>query len=476
MKKAEKIKLFVLAFIFGIVGGGVVFWVLPNKTTEINYVNSEKNQIPGTNLTSNINLLKLPDFSEPAENAVNAVVYIKTEYYSGDPVNNFFYGRPSYEKPLIGSGSGVIISKDGYIVTNNHVIDKATNITITLNDKREYTATLIGRDASIDLALLKIDADSLSTLAFGNSDDLKIGEWVLAIGNPFNLTSTVTAGIVSAKARNINILKKQYALESYIQTDAAVNPGNSGGALVNINGELIGINSAIASPTGSYSGYSFAIPSSIVKKAVEDFLKYGSVQRAYLGVKIASVDKEISQRYNLPDLKGIYISSIFEDGSADVAGLKEGDVILKCDGTEVNEVALLLDLIGRKSPGNKIILTVRRDGDIKDYEVILKNEEGGTENIVNETRGIFGATFEDLTKSEKKAHGLKNGVRVNDVFPGKFLAAGIKNGYIITKINDKKVDSVKELEKILEDITGGIYIEGYDPETGKTTYFAFGTE
>ncbi|MBN2894171.1 MAG: trypsin-like peptidase domain-containing protein [Bacteroidales bacterium] len=475
MEVKEKAKLFVLAFVFGLIGGAVAFWIIPENKPQKVYVVENDNVIANTHLAKSTNILEMPDFTGPAANAVQAVVFIKTEYYSGDPMYYFLYGKSS-DEPIKGSGSGVIISDDGYVVTNNHVIDKASNINVVLNDKREYTATVIGRDPATDLALLKIEADSLQTLPFGNSDDLQVGEWVLAIGNPFNLTSTVTAGIVSAKARDISILKKQYAIESFIQTDAAVNPGNSGGALINIDGQLVGINSAIASPTGSFAGYSFAIPTSIVQKVVADFIKYGSVQRAYLGFKIADIDENVAERFSLPNLKGVYVSGVTKDGAADLAGIKEGDVILRFENTEVNGVSQLLDLIGRQRPGDKVTLNIRRNDKIEDYIVTLKNEQGGIENVLKEAKGFFGATFEEITKDELKLYGLKNGVKVSDVFPGKFLAAGIKQGMIITKVNNQKVSSTSEVEKILSEATGGIYIEGYDPKTGDNVYFAFGTE
>ncbi len=311
MKKKEKFKIVGLAFLFGLLGGGLAFFVISLKPQEIKIIEQER-VVPPASFTGSQNMMKLPNFTEPASKALHAVVFIKTEFLTDDPLTYFLYGK-SYDSPIEGSGSGVIISKDGFVVTNNHVVDKATNIKVVLNDKREFDAKLMGRDPRTDLALLKIDADSLDVLEFGNSDALEVGEWVLAIGNPFNLTSTVTAGIVSAKARNISILKKQYAIESFIQTDAAINPGNSGGALINIDGKLVGINSAIASPTGSYTGYSFAIPSSIVQKVVADFIEYGSVQRAILGVKIANITPKVADEFYLPNLKGVYITEVHEN-------------------------------------------------------------------------------------------------------------------------------------------------------------------
>ncbi|MEA3452220.1 MAG: trypsin-like peptidase domain-containing protein, partial [Bacteroidota bacterium] len=288
MNKTEKLKILLIAFVLGISGGIIGYWIMPTNTTTISNENENAQIAQNVQFASMNPLAGIPDFTVAAEKGTEAVVHIKTEYYDQgeDPVYNFFFGRPGDNAPAQGSGSGVIISTDGYIVTNNHVIDKSTNIIVTMENKTEYKAKIIGRDPSTDLALIKIDAENLNTLTFGNSDDLKIGEWVLAIGNPFNLTSTVTAGIVSAKARSINILNKRYAIESFIQTDAAVNPGNSGGALITTDGKLIGINTAISSPTGSFAGYSFAIPVSIVQKVVKDIIEFGEVQRAFIGAKI----------------------------------------------------------------------------------------------------------------------------------------------------------------------------------------------
>jgi len=477
MKTREKILLMLVAFVLGISGGVVAYWLAPQKAPQIVEVTNTGTQTP-VNFTKSEGVTSLPDFTEAAEKGKEAVVHIKTEYYNqiDDPVYNFFFGKPDVATPLRGSGSGVIISKDGYIVTNNHSIDKATNITVTLNNKEEYTAKLIGRDPTTDIALLKIDADNLSTIPFGNSDDLKVGQWVLAIGNPFNLTSTVTAGIVSAKARNISILDRRFAIEAFIQTDAAVNPGNSGGALINTDGELVGINTAIASPTGSFTGYSFAIPVSIVQKVVGDILEYGNVQRAYLGVKVANIDEKVAKTFNLPDHKGVFITSITEGGAAEEAGIQEADVILKIDDVEVNEVPELLEQIGLHRPGDKVKLTIRRNNKEYEYEVVLKNEQGGTSSVTLKTVDVFGATFEDVNSDELQEYGLKYGVRVVDVATGKFLSAGIRPGLVITKINDQTVKSADDVTKLLKNIHGGVYIEGYYPDSHMKAYYAFGVE
>lgn len=317
------------------------------------------------------------DFTTAAEQSVGAVVHVKTKYRRQqyvDPFYQFFFGRPQQQQSqpeALASGSGVILSSDGYIVTNNHVIQQADQIEVVLNDKRTFAATLVGSDPNTDIALLKVEASDLPTLPMGNSDELKVGEWVLAVGNPFNLTSTVTAGIVSAKARNINILNAEMKIESFIQTDAAVNPGNSGGALVNTKGELVGINTAIASQTGSYAGYAFAVPTSIVQKVVADLRQYGSVQRAMLGIRMMDINSEVQEYYHLEDLEGVYVAEVVSGSAADRAGMENGDVIVAVDGKKVNSSSELQECIGRKSPGDEATLTVKRNGTQKDLRCKL---------------------------------------------------------------------------------------------------------
>ena len=342
-------------------------------------------------LTNSLNALAIDgvkDFTVAAEKTVNSVVHVTTEYvsnYNSDPFLDYFWGPGGSRgsRPQVATGSGVVISADGYIVTNNHVIDDADKIEITLNDERTYTAELIGADPSTDLALVKIDEKDLLFASFGNSDEVKIGEWVLAVGNPFNLTSTVTAGIVSAKARSINLLRSNYQkeifpLESFIQTDAAVNPGNSGGALVNPNGDLVGINTAIASRTGSYSGYSFAIPSNIVKKVTEDLLEYGIVQRAFIGVSIENINQKVADELSFPNVKGVLVNRVSPDGAAQSSGVEINDVILKIGSIEVNNVPELQEQIGRFRPGDDVSITIRRDGGEKNLSLTLRNKEGNS--------------------------------------------------------------------------------------------------
>ena len=306
------------------------------------------------------------DFTQAAERSVEAVVHVKTKYYRQqqyvDPFYQFFFGRPqqSQQPSAMASGSGVILSNDGYIVTNNHVIESANEIEVVLNDKRTFAAQLIGTDPNTDLALLKIEATDLPTIEIGNSDDLRVGEWVLAVGNPFNLTSTVTAGIVSAKARSINILNSDMKIESFIQTDAAVNPGNSGGALVNTRGQLVGINTAIASQTGSYAGYAFAIPTAIMQKVVADLRQYGTVQRALLGIRMLDITQQVKDQLSLESMEGVYVGEVISGSAADKAGMKAGDVIVQVDGRPINASSQLQEQIGRKNPGDQITILVRR--------------------------------------------------------------------------------------------------------------------
>ena len=466
----------VIGFLGGLGGSFVMLNATKNKQIEATETNAGQN-LPVSFTSSSPYSGSLPDFTVAAEMGRRAVVHVRTEYYntSNDPLYNFFFGIPNNMPIMEGTGSGVIISKDGYIVTNNHVIENATDITITLFDKRQFKAKVIGKDPTTDIALLKIDADSLPVLAFGNSDNIKVGEWVLAIGNPFNLTSTVTAGIVSAKARNISILDRRYAIESFIQTDAAVNPGNSGGALINTKGELIGINTAIASRTGSFIGYSFAVPVNIVKKVVADLIEYGTVQRAYLGVNVVDINKDIAKRYNLDSYQGVLLVSVLPDGAAEKAGLKEGDVITAVDGKPVNEVPELLEHIGMHRPGDKVTITYKRDGKEKNITVVLTNEVGNTNVVIKKRADLFGATFEDLTDVEKSKLGINYGVKVVDVAPGKFLSAGVRPGYIILKINDKPVNNVEEVKQVLSKASSGVFLEGIYPN-GTYAYYAFGVK
>ena len=416
------------------------------------------------------------DLTLAAESAVDAVVHVKTKAFregSGNPFYDFFFGyRDDNDEPrVVGYGSGVILTSDGYIVTNNHVIEGSQAVEVVLNDKRSFDATLVGADPTTDLAVLRIKSDNLPFLQFGNSDALRLGEWVLAIGNPYNLTSTVTAGIVSAKARNINILRAELALESFIQTDAAVNPGNSGGALVNTRGELVGVNAAIASRTGAYSGYSFAIPSSIVQKVTTDIIEYGAVQRAILGVSIVELDAEQAKKYNIDHIEGVLVTALRPGGAAIDAGIEPGDVITAVNGVKVNSPAELQEQVSRYRPNDRISVTLNRKNRRMQIDVVLRNTKGGTGMVEKHPEiSELGATFHEISSSEKAKLGINSGVKVTDIRGGKFRSAGIREGFIVTQINNREVESVEDIENILETSDGGVYIEGIYPDGLKAIY------
>jgi len=442
--------------------------------------------------TSNVNAGAFDtDFTHAAELSVHAVVHVKTKTpmqvrsfgFPNDPFFEYFFGRPQQrqqeETPMQeGSGSGVIISEDGYIVTNNHVIDKSKEIEVTLNDNRSFQAKVIGADPNTDIALLKIEAENLPVILFGNSDSLKIGEWVLAVGNPFNLTSTVTAGIVSAKARSINILNAPMKIEAFIQTDAAVNPGNSGGALVNTRGELVGINTAIASQTGSYAGYAFAVPVSIVQKVVSDIRQFGVVQRAVLGVRMGDVTDKIAKEKNLKTLEGAYVDEVVANSAAEKAGIKKEDVIIKVNDVNIKSGAQLQEQIGRFSPGDKVNITVMRGNKPITLTVELKNSQGNTSMVTGTASlDILGAEFKLPDEKLKNQLNLSYGVEVKSVSKGKFSQVGIKPGFVIVKINNRSVKSVDDIKEILNDAINTndqfkvLNVAGIYPN-GRITYYA----
>jgi len=417
------------------------------------------------------------DFTTIASNSINAVVHVKTKYaanYGGATIYDFLFGyQGGAMQPMEASGSGVIIQSEGYIVTNNHVIENSNEIEVVLNDKRTFTAKLIGTDPTTDLALLKIEAEDLPIISYGNSDDLLVGEWVLAVGNPFNLTSTVTAGIVSAKGRNINLLSNKFAIESFIQTDAAVNPGNSGGALVDSRGLLVGINTAIASQTGSYAGYSFAVPVNIVKKVVSDLIEFGSVQRALLGVSIRDIDGAMAEQLDLDKIEGVFVAALEATGAAAEAGMKEGDIILQINGVKTNNVAELQEQVSKYRPGVEIKIIVKRDSKELEFNVVLKNKNGTTDVISTEIVDVLGAEFETLSNAEKSSLHIENGIKVVNLAPGKLMKVGIRPGFIIIRMNQKLVKEVSDINDILNSAEGGVMIEGIYPN-GETAYYAFG--
>jgi serine protease Do len=429
------------------------------------------------------------DFTYAAEKATPAVVHITTKMTRNisrqgqmiDPFEDFFGGNPfgggggrrQQPEAQEASGSGVIISADGYIVTNNHVVQDADEVSVILNDKRSYKAKVISTDPSTDIAVIQVKATNLPFLNFGDSDAIRVGEWVLAVGNPFNLESTVTAGIVSAKGRQ-NIIdrdKDVNPLESFIQTDAAVNPGNSGGALVNLKGELIGINTAIYSRTGQFAGYSFAVPVGIVKKVAADLIKYGNVQRGYLGVNISEVNSKIVEEKGLKVNDGVYVGGFPTGGSAaQSAGLKVNDVIVKIDGVPTGSQSKLMELVGRKRPGETVVVTVNRDGDVKDFNVVLKNKDGNTNIVKGETSTAvtseyLGAKLSNLSENDKAKNKLTGGAKVIEVDPnGRFGYQGFDKGFIITKIDDNPVSDAKEAAEMLMNRKGRVKIDGIDAD------------
>jgi Do/DeqQ family serine protease len=413
------------------------------------------------------------DFTYAAEQTVHGVVHVHTKTLMGmqpeNPIMEWFYGdRYSKPREVSGYGSGVIITSDGYIITNNHVIENAENVEVTLNDKRTLPAQVIGRDPGSDIALLKVKGDNLPYIKYGDSEQLRLGEWVLAVGNPFNLTSTVTAGIVSAKGRSLGLKNSgDYMIESFIQTDAALNMGNSGGALVDTKGLLVGITSAIISPSGAYSGNSFAIPVTIVKKVIEDLKEFGQVQRALIGVNIKDVKSEDADAQNLKEVKGVLITRVIESGSAEEAGLKENDVIVKFDDQYVNTVAELQEQVGKRRPGDKASVTYLRNGKESTVRIVMKNMAGTTEIVTANMldNEVFGATLVAIGSSEKRSFNVDYGVKIAEVGDGRFKELGMRKGYIILSVNGKKVKTPSDVREYTNDGTllkaiGGIQSDG----------------
>ena len=442
------------------------------------------------------------DLTYAAEKALPAVVHIKNVQNSkvqtvdiqSDPFSDFFsdpfgfFGNPGrgnggtqkrkiQTQPRASSGSGVIISTDGYIVTNNHVVDGADELTVTLNDNREFSARIIGTDKTTDLALIKVDAKDLPAITIGSSDKLKVGEWVLAVGNPFNLNSTVTAGIVSAKARSLGA----NGVESFIQTDAAINQGNSGGALVNTSGELVGINAMLYSQTGSYSGYGFAIPTTIMNKVVADIKQYGNVQRAFLGIQGQDVrpyldmQKEDGKELDLGTNEGVYVAKVDDDGAGAAAGLKAGDVITAIDGKKLTKMAELQEMMAGKRPGDKVSITFLRNKKSSTVNVVLKNAQGNTNVVKTADLDILGANFREITAAQKSQLNTNYGLEVIKVNNGAMKDAGIAKGFIIQRANDQTIRTLDELQKVVKEASTSkdpvLYIQGIYP-TGKKGYFA----
>jgi serine protease Do len=485
-------KQIIVSFLFASVFGGIValggyklfekdqptYIESPNRSVKFSsYLNDTSYVVPeGLN------------FVNAAEVVTPTVVHIKSTASSSNgnsqyrnPFEDWFrdyFGEPreyrGQPRPQQSAGSGVIISDNGYIVTNNHVVANADKIEVTLNDNRTFEANLIGTDPNTDIAVIKIEAKALPFVSYGNSDNVRVGEWVLAVGNPFDLTSTVTAGIVSAKGRNIGILRERYGIESFIQTDAAVNPGNSGGALVDLKGRLIGINTAIATPTGSYAGYSFAVPVSLVEKVVNDLIEYGIVQRAVLGISILDVNDPRLEE-DIEELNGVYVQDVNENSAASEAGLEQGDVITKINDSEVKNVAELQDMVARHRPGDKIDVTYRRDQKTKTVTAKLKNLDNEIRIVrKDDSYRIEGASLRNATEQELKDYDAEVGIIIEDVDDGKWKEHGIKDGFLITSLNNRPVKDVNELRTILRESAGeGILIKGKYPD-GDEQYFGMG--
>ena len=491
MKKATNIVAFSLTLICCCVLASVITTNLVNKKNTV-YVPADN--APYTTLSQasmpTAGKMQLVDLTEAAEKTVHGVVHIKatvksrTQTYQEIPdIFDYMFGarprqRQYQTQPQVGYGSGVILTKDGYIVTNNHVIEKADEIQVTLNDNRVFEATLVGADVNSDLALLKIEGDEFPVVPMGNSDDLKLGEWVLAVGNPFNLTSSVTAGVVSAKSRRIGIYDAEGSIESFIQTDAAINMGNSGGALVNVRGELVGINAALESPTGTYAGYGFAIPTTIVKKVVADLKEYGSVQRAILGIMgqdlSSMLQLEENKNKDFGSIDGVYIVELTDGGGARAAGIEEGDVIIAIDGKKVKTMTELQETVVQYRPGDKVTVTLLRNKKERKVEVELKNSRGNTEIVKQADMEVLGAVFQEVPEQTRRQLNIGYGMQVSNVKNGLMKDEGIQKGYIILKINNKQIKSIEDIEQAYKEAADSpdqvLFITGVYPSGRRANY------
>ena len=466
------------AAVAGLTAFAVVKFVMFNQEPVVVEVNDGA-RFRTVNLTED----NWPDFTYAAESAVDAVVYVKVKAKEAaqempSSIFDFFFGMPQQGAPRqrerVGSGSGVIIHEVGYIVTNNHVIDGATEIEVTLNNNEKYSAVLVGTDPATDVALLKVEAKGLPFIPFADSDKLRLGEWVIAIGSPYDLRSTITAGIVSAKGRSMPNYTGEFKIESFIQTDAAVNPGNSGGALVDKAGRLVGINTAIISQTGSYTGYSFAVPSNIVKKIVYDLIDFGSVKRAMLGITMQPIDDKIAEELKLSSRNGVYIVEVLKNSAADKAGLKKGDVLVAVDSVKITTPSSVQEVVSRFSPGDKAELTVIRDGKEKTFEVVFKGtaQENGT--VADDgSVAFYGSALKAADKETLEKFGLKNGVQIVELGAGKLKDAGAVEGFIILYVNDQPVKTPQEVVEIVKKSKRSVFVEGITP-SGRTGYFGFG--
>jgi Do/DeqQ family serine protease len=418
-----------------------------------------------------------PDFVVACEQSTSAVVYLKTTGTAAQrSFNDWFFGDffNQRQEAVVNSGSGVIVSQDGYIVTNNHVVEKASQVEVVLTSKDSYTAKVVGTDPSTDLALLKIEGERLPVITFANSNRLKVGEWVLAVGNPFNLTSTVTAGIVSAKGRNLNLVNNLFPIESFIQTDAAINPGNSGGALVNTLGELVGINTAILSRTGAYNGYGFAIPSNIVQKVIRDLREFGAVQRAFFGADMIEIDARVRKQAGLASNEGVMVGSMSSYGPARDAGIQEGDVIREFDGQVIDSKSAFDELLSYHRPGDGVTLVYERAGKRQTVQVKLTNTEGGMGPVKSEKfySAELGAHFESVGKLEKDRLGITGGVKISQIGQGNLRRMGLREGLIITQINRTPVTEIEQCMDLLRHSRGQVTVEGID-QNGRKSYFTY---
>ena len=462
----------------GLVGGLAGAWLTrPEPPAVSQRVNDDPPAIAVRSELPPVAAASSADFVQASRIASPSVVFIKTlsnvQSRSADPFWDFwdFWGGMR-RGPIANAGSGVVISPDGYIVTNNHVVDKADKIEVIFPNKHSYLAEVVGTDPNTDLAVLKIEAKNLKAATLGNSDQVQIGEWVLALGNPLNLTYTVTAGIVSARGRNINIVNSQFPMESFIQTDAAINPGNSGGALVNLRGELIGINTAIASKTGAYSGYGFAIPSNIVRKVSRDLIEYGEVQISFLGAEVLDIDSNLADKISGDDYSGVYVYNVERDGSAARAGLREGDVILAIEGISINSKAEYLERLAHHRPGENIRLSIRRDNKLMELRATLFNKEGTTS--VLKTQSVWssdlGCRITPLSKVERNRLNTEGGYRLTELRSGTIAQMGLPEGFVLISVNKQVPRNPQELIELLSRARGRVIIEGIPPGGSRSVY------
>ena len=472
MKRGISIVL-LSALVGGLTAYAVVNVMQNDKVTDVSAVDDSAFR------TVNLTHENWPDFTYAAETSVDAVVYVKVistaKTQQPQSLFDYFfgYGTPQ-QREKVGSGSGVIIREDGYIVTNNHVIEGADKIQVTLNTNQTYDAVLVGTDPATDVALLKIEATGLPYIPFGDSDKLRLGEWVIAIGSPYNLRSTITAGIVSAKGRSMPNYTGEFKIESFIQTDAAVNPGNSGGALVDKAGNLVGINTAIISKTGSYTGYSFAVPSNIVRKIAYDLMDFGSVKRAVLGIVMQPIDDKIAEDLKLSSRNGVYINEVSKSGAADEAGIKAGDVLIAIDSTRITNSASVLEAVSRFSPGDKAKVTVIRDGKEQVFEVTFKGTSQETGTLSDDgSVAFYGASIKEASEETLSKFGIKHGVEIVELGPGKIMEAGATEGFIIQYVNDQPVKTPQDVIDIVKKSKRAVFIQGITP-SGRTGYFGFG--